>query len=163
MIICLTLRYLLTQFNPGCFSHRARHKRRASHSPSAFCVFTAHKMTTTGAFVLDLPCSGNLDSFFQPFMGLLFRHLANPLKITFSEILHQKAASLCSAWYRKNIRLIIYVISRHLSIPEVQNSSKNESTHNFWGANLPFYSRAHGDLSIFEQRASLILPRILLR
>jgi hypothetical protein len=44
----------------------------------------------------DLAGSGNLDSFFQPLMGLLFRHLAVPLKITFREILHQKAAYLCS-------------------------------------------------------------------
>jgi len=33
----------------------------------------------------------------------------------------------------------------------------------FLGANLPFYSRAHGDLSIFERKASLILQRILFR
>jgi len=51
-------------------------------------------MTTTGAFVPDFAGSCNLDSFAQPFMGLLFRHLANPLKITFSEILHQKATIL---------------------------------------------------------------------
>jgi len=46
-------------------------------------------MTAAGAFVLDLAGSGNLYSFAQPFMGLLFRHLANPLKLTFSEIPHQ--------------------------------------------------------------------------
>jgi len=51
-------------------------------------------MTTTGAFVFDLAGSGNLDSFAQPFMGFLFRHLAVPLKITFPEILHQKATIL---------------------------------------------------------------------
>jgi hypothetical protein len=54
-------------------------------------------MTTTGAFVPDLAGSGNLDSFFQSLMGFLFRHLANSLKTTFSEILHQKATSQCSA------------------------------------------------------------------
>jgi hypothetical protein len=51
-------------------------------------------MTTTGTFMPDLAGSGNLDSFFQPLMGLLFRHLAVPLKITFPEIQQQKATIL---------------------------------------------------------------------
>jgi len=37
-------------------------------------------MTTTGMFMHDLAGSGNLDSFSQALMGLLFRHLAVPLK-----------------------------------------------------------------------------------
>ena len=80
LIICLSSRYLLTQFNLDSFSRGACHNRRAAHPPSTFCVFTAHKMATTGAFVFDLAGSSNLDSFAQPFMGLLFRHLAVPLK-----------------------------------------------------------------------------------
>jgi hypothetical protein len=45
-------------------------------------------MTTTGAFMLDLAGSGYLDSFFQTLMGLLFRHLANPLKNTLLETIY---------------------------------------------------------------------------
>jgi hypothetical protein len=79
IIFYLFILYLLTQFGPNRLSRCAFHNRRAAHPPSTFCIFTAHKMTTTGAFVFDLAGSSNLDSFAQPFMGFLFRHLANPL------------------------------------------------------------------------------------
>jgi hypothetical protein len=69
---------LPAQFDPDCIRGRAFHNRRAAYPPSTFWVFTAHKMTAAGSFMLDLAGSGNLDSFAQPFMGLLFRHLANP-------------------------------------------------------------------------------------
>jgi hypothetical protein len=69
---------LLTQCNPGRLSQRACHSRCIAEPPSTFSVFTAHKMATTGFFVLNLAVSGNLDSFAQPFMGFLFWHLTNP-------------------------------------------------------------------------------------
>jgi hypothetical protein len=77
LLIILAQR-LFTESNPGCFTRRTGHNSRAADAPSAFGVFTAHKMTTAGALALDLTRSGNLDSFAQPLMGLLFRHLANP-------------------------------------------------------------------------------------
>jgi hypothetical protein len=81
-IICLFSRYLLTEFNSGCFSHSTCHISRAAHSSATFGIFTAHKMTATGTLVTDLACSGNLDSFAQSLMGFLFRHLVKSLKTT---------------------------------------------------------------------------------
>jgi len=74
LIICLLSRRLFAQFNPGPFSRRGSHNSRAGYPPSTLGVFTAHKMTATGAFALDLAGSGNLDSFAQTLMRLLFRH-----------------------------------------------------------------------------------------
>jgi hypothetical protein len=94
LFIYLLSSSLLTQLDPDRFRRCAFHNRRAAYPPSTFCVFTAHKMTTSGAFVFDLAGSGNLDSFAQPFMGLLFRHLANPFFKTFRKFLYQNAVSL---------------------------------------------------------------------
>ena len=51
-------------------------------------------MTAAGAPALDLTRSGDFDSFGQPFMSFLFRHLAYPLK-------------------SKNANMAIYVIRFH--------------------------------------------------
>jgi hypothetical protein len=80
IIFYLFILYLLTKFGPDCLSRCAFHNRRAAHTPSTFCVFTAHKMTTTATFMPDFAGSGDLDSFSQALMCLLFRHLAVPLK-----------------------------------------------------------------------------------
>ena len=68
-------RYLFAEFNPGRFSHFVGHNTHAADAPSAFCVFATHQMPVAGAMVLYLAGSGNLDSFAQSLMGLLFRHL----------------------------------------------------------------------------------------
>ena len=67
--------YLIAEFNPGCMDHFIGHNSRATNAPSAFSVFTAHQMPVAGAMALYLAGSGNLDSFAQSLMGLLFRHL----------------------------------------------------------------------------------------
>ena len=63
----------------GRLGGRAVHNGRAADAPSPFGVLTAHKMPGPGAIALDLTGCGNLDSLFQPLMGLLFRHLATSL------------------------------------------------------------------------------------
>ncbi len=55
--------------------HFFGHNSVTADAPSVFSVFTAHQMPVAGAMVLYLAGSGNLDSFFQSLMGLLFRHL----------------------------------------------------------------------------------------
>jgi hypothetical protein len=115
-IIC----YLLTQCNPGSLSHRAFHSCRAVKPPSAFCVFTTHKMATTGAFVLDLAGSGNLDSFSQPFMGFLFRHLTNPLKNLFDKSRIKMLFHCNPTRTGKILSLVVYVICRGWSRVEIQ-------------------------------------------
>jgi hypothetical protein len=67
--------YLIAEFNPGRISHFIGYNRRTADAPSAFCVFTAHQMPTAGAMALNLAGSGNLNSFAQSLMALLFRHL----------------------------------------------------------------------------------------
>ena len=67
--------YLNAEFNPGRISHFTGHNIHAADAPSAFGVFTAHQMTAASAFALYLAGSGNLDSFAQSLMALLFRHL----------------------------------------------------------------------------------------
>ena len=67
--------YLIAEFNPGCMGHCIGHNSRAANAPSAFSVFLAHKMPAAGTMALYLAGSGNLDSFAQSLMGLLFRHL----------------------------------------------------------------------------------------
>jgi len=54
--------------------HCIIHNNRTADVPSAFSVFSAHQMPTPGAMALYLAGSGNLDSFAQSLMGLLFRH-----------------------------------------------------------------------------------------
>ena len=68
-------RYLFAKFNLGCIGHFICHNSRTANAPSAFGVFTAHQMPAAGAMALYLAGSGNLDSFAQSLMGLLFRHL----------------------------------------------------------------------------------------
>jgi len=75
-----SLRALFAQCDlgrPGC---RAVHNGRAADSPSPFGVLTAHKMPGPGATAFDLTGRSNLDSLFQPLVGLLFRHLTTSLK-----------------------------------------------------------------------------------
>ena len=67
--------YLNAEFNPDRIGHFIRYNSRAANAPSAFSVFTAHQMPAAGAMALYLAGSGNLDSFAQSLMGLLFRHL----------------------------------------------------------------------------------------
>ena len=66
---------LLTEFDLGCLSHRTGHKSGTAYASSTLGVLTAHKMPTAGVFSPNLAGSGNLDSFAQALMGLLFRHL----------------------------------------------------------------------------------------
>jgi hypothetical protein len=80
LIIYLLPRRLFAQCNPGLFSRHGSHNSRAGYPPSTLGVFTAHKMTGTSALAPDLAGSGNLDSFAQPLMCLLFRHLQNLVK-----------------------------------------------------------------------------------
>ena len=68
-------RYLFAEFNLGCIGHFIGHNSLTADTPSAFSVFTAHQMPVAGAMALYLAGSGNLDSFAQSLMGLLFRHL----------------------------------------------------------------------------------------
>ena len=72
--------YLFAEFNLGRLSHFIAHNIRAAYASSAFGVFAAHQMPAAGSFTLDLAGSGNLDSFTQSFMALLFRHLTISLK-----------------------------------------------------------------------------------
>jgi len=72
---------LFTEFEPGSFGGCTGHNSRAAHPPSTLCVFAAHKVAAAGAFVPDPAAGGNFNSFAQPFMGFLFRHLANSFKV----------------------------------------------------------------------------------
>ena len=72
--------HLFAHCDLGRLGCRAVHHGRAADSPSPFGVLTAHKMPGPGATALDLAGSGNLDSLFQPLVGLLFRHLTTSLK-----------------------------------------------------------------------------------
>jgi len=71
---------LFTKFGPDCFGGCTGHNSRAAHSPSTLCAFAAHKVAAAGALVPDPAAGGNFNSFAQPFMGFLFRHLANSFK-----------------------------------------------------------------------------------
>jgi hypothetical protein len=66
---------LIAEFNPDRISHFIGHNSRTADASSAFCVFSAHQMPATGAMTLYLAGSGNLNSFAQSLMALLFRHL----------------------------------------------------------------------------------------
>ena len=55
------------------------HSSRVVKPSFAFGVFATHKMATAGFFMLYFARGSNFNSFFQPFMGFLFRHLINPL------------------------------------------------------------------------------------
>ena len=74
------VRVLFAECDPGRLGRCAGHCGRTADAPSAFGVFAAHKMASAGAFSLDLARSGNLDSFAQTLVGLLFRHLITFLK-----------------------------------------------------------------------------------
>jgi hypothetical protein len=67
--------YLFAKLNLSRFGHFIAYNIRAADVSSAFCIFTAHQMSAAGAMPLNLTGSGNLDSFAQSFMALLFRHL----------------------------------------------------------------------------------------
>jgi hypothetical protein len=67
--------YLIAEFNFGRMGHCIGHNSRTANTPSAFSVFSAHQMPAAGAMALYLAGSGNLDSFSQSLMALLFRHL----------------------------------------------------------------------------------------
>lgn len=75
--------YLIAEFNPDFIGHCIGHNSRAANTSSAFSVFTAHQMPAAGAMALYLAGSGNLDSFAQSLMGLLFRHLTISLNRTY--------------------------------------------------------------------------------
>ena len=62
--------------------------RCAGYASSVFGVLTAHKMPGPGATALDLTGSGNLDSLFQPLVGLLFRHSTTSLKEFINGVLY---------------------------------------------------------------------------
>jgi hypothetical protein len=66
---------LFTKFDFGRISHFTGYNGGAAYTPPAFRVFTTHQMPAAGAMTLNLAGSGNLDSFTQTLMALLFRHL----------------------------------------------------------------------------------------
>jgi hypothetical protein len=80
----------LTEFNFGRMGHCIVHNNRTADMPSALSVFSAHQMPAAGAMALYLAGSGNLDSFAQSLMGLLFRHLTISFDRIYSKIMHRK-------------------------------------------------------------------------
>jgi hypothetical protein len=72
--ICYFCLWFFAHFDFDFFCHRFVHNGWIIEPPFAFCVFTAHKMPTAGAFMFDFAGCGNFYSFTQPFMGFLLWH-----------------------------------------------------------------------------------------
>jgi len=76
------VKFLLAESDFGYFSHCLVHNRGACDSSASFGVFGAHKMSAAGLFVLDLAGGGDFNSFTQPLMAFLFRHLRYSFELT---------------------------------------------------------------------------------